>query len=35
MPLFLAGWLFYRVFRVSSRGVRWIFPSEDQKRRRK
>lgn len=35
MPLFLAGWLFYRVFRVSSRGVKWVFPSEDPKRRRK
>jgi hypothetical protein len=35
VSLFLAGWIFYRVFRVSSRGVRWVFPSEDQRRRRR
>ena len=35
MTLFLAGWLFYRVIRVSSKGVRWVFPSENQRRRRR
>jgi hypothetical protein len=35
VTVFLAGWIFYRIVRVSSRGVRWIFPSEDQRRRRR
>ncbi|MGH2617714.1 MAG: hypothetical protein ACRDJC_20975 [Thermomicrobiales bacterium] len=35
MAIFLAGWLFFRVIRVSSKGVRWVFPSEDAKRRRR
>jgi hypothetical protein len=35
MTYFLAGWMFFRVFRVSSKGVRWVFPSEDSRRRRR
>jgi hypothetical protein len=35
MTIFLAGWLFFRVIRVSSKGVKWVFPSEDQRRRRR
>jgi hypothetical protein len=35
MPLFLAGWILFRMIKVSSKGVRWVFPSEDQRRRRR
>lgn len=35
MYIFLAGWMLFRVVKVSSRGVRWIFPSEDRRRRRR
>jgi hypothetical protein len=35
MTVFLAGWVFYRVIRVSSKGVRWVFPTEDKRRRRR
>lgn len=35
MYVFLAGWMLFRVVKVSSRGVRWIFPSEDRRRRRR
>jgi hypothetical protein len=35
MSIFLVGWLFFRFIRVSSKGVKWVFPSEDQKRRRR
>jgi hypothetical protein len=35
MSIFLAGWLFFRFIKVSSKGVKWVFPSEDQKRRRR
>jgi hypothetical protein len=35
MTFFLAGWLIYRVARVSSKGIRWVFPSEEQRRRRR
>jgi hypothetical protein len=34
MSMFLAGWLMYRVVRVSAKGVRWVFPSDDPRRRR-
>ena len=34
MTYFLAGWLFFRVAKVSSKGVRWVFPSENKRRRR-
>ena len=34
MSVFLAGWVMYRVVRVSSKGVRWVFPSEPRNRRR-
>jgi hypothetical protein len=34
MSFFLAGWLMYRVVRVSAKGVRWVFPSDDPRRRR-
>jgi len=33
MALFLVGWMFFRLIRVSSKGVKWVFPSENQKRR--
>jgi hypothetical protein len=35
MYVFLAGWMLFRVVKVSSKGVRWIFPSEDRRRRRR
>lgn len=35
MTLFLAGWLVYRVVRVSSKGVRWVFPTDDRRRRKR
>ena len=35
MAVFLAGWMFFRLIRVSSKGVKWVFPSEDQRRRRR
>jgi hypothetical protein len=34
MTVFLALWVFYRVIRVASKGVRWVFPSEHRTRRR-
>jgi hypothetical protein len=35
MAIFFAGWMFFRVFKVGTKGVKWVFPSEDQKRRRR
>jgi hypothetical protein len=35
VTFFLAGWVLFRVVRVSSKGVRWVFPSEDQRQRRR
>jgi hypothetical protein len=35
ISIMLAGWLFYRVIKVSSKGVKWVFPREDQRRRRR
>jgi hypothetical protein len=35
MVVFLAGWMLFRVVRVSSKGVRWMFPSDDRRRRRR
>jgi hypothetical protein len=35
MTYFLAGWLLFRVVKVSSKGVRWVFPSDDPRRRRR
>jgi hypothetical protein len=35
LSIFLVGWLFFRFIRISSKGVKWVFPSEDQKRRRR
>jgi hypothetical protein len=35
MTYFLAGWLFFRVAKVSSKGVRWVFPSDHRQRRRR
>src|SRR5215208_4059679 len=34
MSYFLAGWVFYRIVRVGGKGVKWVFPT-DQKRRRR
>lgn len=35
VSVFLAGWILFRVVKVSTKGVRWVFPSEDQRRRRR
>jgi hypothetical protein len=35
MTYFLAGWLFFRVAKVSSKGVRWVFPQDNKQRRRR
>jgi hypothetical protein len=35
LSIFLVGWIFFRFLKVSSKGVKWVFPSEDQKRRRR
>lgn len=35
MTYFLAGWLFFRVGKVSSKGIRWVFPSDNRQRRRR
>jgi hypothetical protein len=35
MTIFLAGWLLFRVIRVSTKGIKWVFPSDDRKRRRR
>jgi hypothetical protein len=34
LSIFLLGWIFFRFIRISSKGVKWVFPSEDQKRKR-
>ena len=34
MSVFLAGWIVYRVVKIGGKGVKWVFPS-DQKRRRR
>jgi len=34
MQVFLMGWMMYRVVRVGGKGVRWLFPSEEKRRRR-
>jgi hypothetical protein len=33
MTYFLAGWLFFRVGKVSSKGIRWVFPQDKRQRR--
>ena len=33
MTYFLAGWLFFRVGKVSSKGLRWVFPQDKRQRR--
>lgn len=35
MTYFLAGWLLFRFVKVSSKGVKWVFPSDDPRRRRR
>jgi hypothetical protein len=35
LSIFLVGWIFFRFIRISGKGVKWVFPSEDQKRRRR
>jgi hypothetical protein len=35
MTYFLAGWLLFRFVRVGSKGVQWVFPSDDPRRRRR
>jgi hypothetical protein len=34
MSYFLAGWIFFRMIKVSSKGVKWVFPSDQRRRRR-
>jgi hypothetical protein len=34
MQVFLMGWMMYRVVRVGGKGVRWLFPSEEKRKRR-
>jgi hypothetical protein len=34
MSYFLAGWVLYRIVRVGGRGVKWVFPSDQRRRRR-
>ena len=34
MTFFLAGWILFRVVRITGKGVRWVFPSEPKRRRR-
>jgi hypothetical protein len=34
MSVMLAGWVLYRVFRMGSKGVKWVFPTERKRRRR-
>ena len=33
MTYFLAGWLFFRVGKVRSKGLRWVFPQHKRQRR--
>ncbi|MFN8593971.1 MAG: hypothetical protein U0031_21160 [Thermomicrobiales bacterium] len=35
MSVFLAGWLMFRVIRISSKGLMWVFPSDKKTRRRR
>lgn len=35
MTVFLAGWVIFRIVRVGGKGVRWVFPTEDRRRRRR
>jgi hypothetical protein len=35
MSYVLGGWLLFRFVRVSSKGVKWVFPSEDMRRKRR
>ncbi len=35
MSYVLGGWLLFRFVRVSSKGVKWVFPSDDPRRRRR
>jgi hypothetical protein len=34
MSIFFAGWMFFRVFRIGGKGVKWIFPSDQRRKRR-
>jgi hypothetical protein len=35
MTLFLAGWILFRIVRVFGRVARWVYPSENSRRRRR
>lgn len=35
MTLFLAGWVLFRIVRVFGRVARWVYPSENSRRRRR
>jgi hypothetical protein len=34
MSYFLAGWVLYRMVRIGGKGVKWVFPSDNKRRRR-
>ena len=35
MSIFIAAWIIYRIARVGGKGARWLFPSDQELRRRK
>ena len=35
MSVFLAGWILSRVVKIGGKGVKWVFPSEDPRRKRR
>ena len=35
LQIFLAGWLIYRIAKISGKGAKWLFPSEEQQRKRR
>lgn len=34
MTIFFAGWMFFRVFKIGGKGVKWVFPSDQRRKRR-
>ena len=34
MSYFLAGWVLYRMVRIGGKGVKWVFPSDNKRKRR-
>ena len=35
LQIFLAGWLIYRIAKISGKGAKWLFPGEEQQRKRR